>query len=128
MNERADKAAKEAANSTIPYHNTNLPLDSLLVHLKQKIKHWNNEWKTLVKLRLLTIKNDFYKNVIPPTLKRHDQVVISRIIIGHTKITSITQIHTHQKRATTLRTVQDDPNNRPPHTTMRSIPTVKETT
>ena len=32
-------------------------------------------------------KNDFYKNVIPPTLKRRDQVVISRIIIRHTKIT-----------------------------------------
>ena len=33
------------------------------------------------------VKNDFYKNVIPPTLKRRDQVVISRIIIGHAKIT-----------------------------------------
>ena len=44
MNERADKADKKAAHSIIPYHNTNLPLDSLLVHLKQKIKHyWNNE-------------------------------------------------------------------------------------
>ena len=65
MNERADKAAKEPANSTILYHNTNLPLDSLLVHLKQKIKHhWNNEWKTLVKPQLLIIKNDFYKNDI----------------------------------------------------------------
>ena len=88
MNERADKAAKEAANSTIHYHNTNLPLDSRLVHLKEKIKHyWNNEWKILVKPRLLTIKNDFYKNVIPLTLERRDQVLISRIIIGHTKIT-----------------------------------------
>ena len=56
---------------------------------KQKIKHrWNNEWKTLVKPRLLTIKNDLYKNIIPPTLKIRDQVVISNIIIGHTKITN----------------------------------------
>ena len=48
MNERAGKAAKEAANLTIPYYNTNLPLDSLLVYLKQKIKHhWNNEWKKM---------------------------------------------------------------------------------
>ena len=74
--------------TAIPYHNTNLPLESLLVHLKQKVEHhWNNEWKTLVKPRLLTIKNDFHKNVIPPALKRRDQVVISRIMIGHTKIT-----------------------------------------
>ena len=87
MNERADKVTKEAANSTIPYHNTNLSLDSLLVHLKQKVKrHWNNYWTTLVKPRLLAIKNDFYKNVIPSTLKRRHQIVISRIIIRHTKI------------------------------------------
>ena len=78
-----------------------------------------------MKPRLLTIKNDFYKNVIPSTLKRRDQVVISRIIIGHTKITH--EYIPHQRRPTTLRTVQDDPNNGP-HTTMRSIPTAKKTT
>ena len=88
MNEKADKAAKEAANSTILYHSTNLPLDFLLVHLKQKIKHhWIHEWKALVKPQPLTIKNIFYKNVVPLTLKRRNQVVMSRIIIGDTKIT-----------------------------------------
>lgn len=57
MNERADKAIREAPNSTIPYHKSTiefLPLkihhSTLLVHLKQKMKHhWNNEWKILVK-------------------------------------------------------------------------------
>ena len=39
-----------------------------------------------------------------------------------------TQTHTHQRRPTTLRTMQDDPNNRQPRTTMRSIPTAKRTT
>ena len=85
---RANKATRDVENSTVPYYNTNLPLDSLLDHLKQKIKdHWNKEWLSIVKPRLLTIKEDFYKKVVPPTLKRRNQVVISRIIIGHTKIT-----------------------------------------
>ena len=34
MNEKADKAAREAANTTIPCYNTKLPLDSLFIHLK----------------------------------------------------------------------------------------------
>ena len=88
MNEKADKAAREVANSTVLYHNTSQPLDSLLDHLKQKIKdHWNKQWFSIEKPRLLTIKEDFYKKIVPPTLNRRNQVITSRIIIGHTKIT-----------------------------------------
>ena len=38
------------------------------------------------------------------------------------------QIYAHQRRPINLRTVQDVPNNRLPHTTMRSIPTTKKAT
>ena len=131
MNERANKAAKEAANSTISYLSTSLPVYlkqkiTLLVHLKQKMKHhWNNEWKTLVKPRLPAIKNDLQeRNTI-----HSEKTWPSRNIKNNNRTyENNTQIHTHQRRPTILRTVQDDPNNRPPHTAMRSITTARKTT
>ena len=79
-----------------------------------------------MKPRLLTIKNDFYKNVIPSTLKRRDQVVISRIIIGHTKITHKYILTKEDQPLCELckTTLTIDP----PHTIMQSIPTAKKTT
>ncbi|XP_078051512.1 uncharacterized protein LOC144477652 [Augochlora pura] len=88
-NETADKATKEAANSSssnIP--NNNLPPETLNNILKSTIENkWNNVWKSSSSPRLRTLKDNFFKKSISHTLPRHDQVAVSRIILGHTKLT-----------------------------------------
>ena len=115
-----NKAAREAGNTTpiVSYYKTKLPLDSLFIHIKQKIKHhWNNEWKIIVKPLLLIIKNDFYNNVIPPILKRRDQVVL---ISNHYR-TYENNTNLYSPKETNHSAIgEKDPNNRTPHTITRS--------
>ena len=93
---------------------------SLFIHVKTQTPHWNNEWKTIVKPPLLTIKNDFYKNVIPSSRPR-------RNIKNHNRTyENNTQICSHQRTPTCERCKKT--NNRTPHTTLRSIPIAKKAT
>ncbi|XP_076620013.1 uncharacterized protein LOC143341179 [Colletes latitarsis] len=93
-NEKADRAAKEAANSTPNHHDNSTHLETLLSTLKDKIKDsWNKEWSALAKPRTKLIKNNFFEKSITWKLPRPDQVIVSRIIIGHTKLTHQHLLH-----------------------------------
>ena len=62
--------------------------------LKKKINdNWNKNWKYTLKPRPKIVKNDFFKKSIACTLPRYDQVITSRIIIGHTKLTHTSSPH-----------------------------------
>nr|XP_012145926.1 PREDICTED: uncharacterized protein LOC105663166 [Megachile rotundata] len=66
-NDKADRAAKEAANSTTPNHHDNSThAETLLSTLKEKIKDcWNKEWNSLTKSRTKSIKTTFMENLLP---------------------------------------------------------------
>ncbi|XP_043257995.1 keratin-3, type I cytoskeletal 51 kDa-like [Colletes gigas] len=88
-NEKVDQAAKEIANTIAPGHyDSSLSVETTLSILKDEIKDsWNEEWNSTVKPRIKSIKSNFFQKSITWSLSRLDQVKISRIIIGHTKLT-----------------------------------------
>ena len=114
MNVRADKAAWKAANTTIPYYNTKLRLDSLFIYLKQKIKHhWNNEWKTTIanhKKWFLQQRNTTHskKTRSSRNIKNHYRTYENNTNLYSPKETNHSAIG------------EKDPNNRTPHITMGS--------
>ncbi|KAG5883774.1 hypothetical protein JTB14_031999 [Gonioctena quinquepunctata] len=86
-NERADEAAREAANSD---YADNIPMrqDNIKVHIKHKILTlWQEKWSEQ-NTHLRKIKHTTIPEQHTRTLKRRDQVVITRLRIGHTNMTS----------------------------------------
>lgn len=86
-NEMADKLAKEAANSsTEPIKLHEFMTQKLNSAKTTIIEYWDKEWKQNVSPRQLLLKNNFFENTPVRNLTRPNQVAVSRIRIGHTKI------------------------------------------
>ncbi|XP_074026220.1 uncharacterized protein [Leptinotarsa decemlineata] len=87
-NEDVDKAARMIANSN-EYEDVPLHLGDLKNFDKTKeISDWQTLWKeTNAKLRCL--KPSVNKRISPLKLTRKEQVVLTRLRIGHTKITHL---------------------------------------
>ena len=92
-NEKADKTAKEAANSpTLDHYTNSLPPEFIRLSYETEKKTGTINGNPRVNLVANSNqKNESFKKTIARSLPRHDQVVISRIIIvkGHknTKLT-----------------------------------------
>ena len=86
-NEKADKAAKEAV--TFPKLVEHLPIEDVIIYIKIFINNkWQEEWQNYPphnKLREIKETVKAWKSSIQS--KRHEEVVLARLRIGHTNIT-----------------------------------------
>lgn len=87
-NEKADKAAKEALNQPLSEKFTR-PLAGDLAKLStSQIKNkWEEEWKQLAPQHVLETDNKFFDQRPPMKLSRRELAVITRLRIGHSKLT-----------------------------------------
>ena len=89
-NTKADKAAKDALKFDITQFQ--IPYIDLKLSIKVYINYlWQTYWDSNHTSKLYAIQNKVNKpcNVI---LKREDEVIISRLRIGHSKLTRVTHI------------------------------------
>lgn len=86
-NETADIAAKEAISSQSAETVNILPHSDLKSHIKSVYyQEWNSQWRSL-NTKLNEIKNHTQKWIQPTGLSRKNQVLITRLRIGHTRLT-----------------------------------------
>lgn len=77
-------------NLTLPQITTNQPCkfnDTWKINAHKIKIHWNQEWKKLKVNVIHKNMNDFFSLKTPTKLKRKDQVILTRIRTGHTKLT-----------------------------------------
>lgn len=86
-NEAADSAARNAAKKDID-HGTIIRPDDLSVWIKNKaLDSWQTDWNN-TDSKLKFVKPMISKWVLPRQISRREQVIITRLRIGHTKLTS----------------------------------------
>ena len=88
QNNRADKLAKEALREPVDnefkhhYKDLNATINNLI------LKKWNSEWsETPLSNKLREIKTSIAKWDLIDFFPRHDSIVISRLRLGHTRLT-----------------------------------------
>lgn len=87
-NEAADRAATDAANSNLPIHSDRLPAKDWYPHIKRRVnEQWNERWRAVTGNKLREIKDSVkvWSSSTQPTRKA--SIILTRIRIGHTKIT-----------------------------------------
>lgn len=86
-NELADTSAREAANCD-EIQDIPILIEDSQHFLKNKIyQKWEREWQTSIsKLRLIKLQTR--KLIYPTRLNKRDEVVLTRLRIGHTRLTS----------------------------------------
>ncbi|XP_026829936.1 uncharacterized protein LOC113563074 [Ooceraea biroi] len=84
-NEQADKAAKKALSLQQQDHL--ISHNDLIRSLKNNITNtWNQQWLNLPTTKLHTARNNIYEKT-PLLPHRIDQVILTRLRIGHTRVT-----------------------------------------
>jgi len=85
-NEMADKAAKEGISSVITQ--SKIPPDSFFPHTSKLCKaEWQDSWDSTPTNKLFSIKPVLGKNKPRTSLCRRDETVITRLRIGHSRMT-----------------------------------------
>ena len=86
-NEKADKAAKEAI--TFPKLTEDLPVEDIKIHVKNIVNNnWQQEWQNCPQQnKLRAIKETVKAWNSSSQSKRRDEVILTRLRIGHTNIT-----------------------------------------
>lgn len=85
-NELADRAAKQATEDGIPYQG--VPVEDFISVIKQTMKtRWEHTWWNTRDNKLREIKNDIslWKSSLRD--KRREEVILTRLRIGHTRLT-----------------------------------------
>lgn len=86
-NELADAAAKEATR--LPLHvPTSIPHIDAIKYISRKLhNHWQTSWKESSSSKLHEVTQHSRMKYPLQNFKRQDQVIITRLRVGHTKIT-----------------------------------------
>lgn len=83
-NEKADIAAKESVNNTLTAISTST--NDMKTYIKQRIRtEWDTQWSTTANNHFQAIKDN--TNYWAPRNNRREQVIITRLRIGHTVLT-----------------------------------------
>ncbi|KAL1448037.1 hypothetical protein WDU94_012202 [Cyamophila willieti] len=87
-NEQADEAAKQACASDECMYLPEVDVEDAKSYMKKFIKlKWHEEWRNTERNKLREIKSDVSPWIPDEKLNRREQVVLSRIRIGHTNYT-----------------------------------------
>lgn len=87
-NERADREATSALQSNLPVSNNVLPCRDWYPIIKKEIKRtWNAEWQMIQGNKLRQIKPTVYPWTSSNQPTRKNSIILTRIRIGHTKLT-----------------------------------------
>ncbi|XP_043252544.1 uncharacterized protein LOC122397459 [Colletes gigas] len=85
-NEKADQIAKQVANSPTSYQNIPTQED-LIKDIRNKLKcQWESEWRNTAPPHIKNIDDAFFTENTATILTRKEQTAITRIRIGHSKI------------------------------------------
>ncbi|XP_044582995.1 uncharacterized protein LOC123264014 [Cotesia glomerata] len=102
-NEEADRVAKEAINNDIISNSMATTAKETTKHLKSLMKcHWKKIWEQWTRNnspKLAEVRKDLLDTQPVDSFCRRDQVVLSRLRIGHTKVTHSYLISKEPKKA-----------------------------
>jgi len=85
-NEMANKAAKDGICSVITQGK--IPPESFFPHIsKLCMKEWQDSWDSILTNKLFSIKPVLGKNKPRTSLCRRDETVLTRLRIGHSRVT-----------------------------------------
>mgnify|MGYP003623217385 CR=1 FL=1 len=87
-NEEADVAAKEATRHPTSMPNLKVPHHDFQTYIKHTVnKQWKLQWSSTSTSKLHEVRHGPTHNQLPKDITRRDQVVLTRLRIGHTRIT-----------------------------------------
>ncbi|PSN48513.1 hypothetical protein C0J52_14064 [Blattella germanica] len=87
-NEEADVAAKEATRHPTSMPNLKVPHHDFQTYIKHTVnKQWKLQWSSTSTSKLHEVRPGPTHTQLPKDITRRDQVVLTRLRIGHTRIT-----------------------------------------